>query len=160
MGFLDRFLKKKEAQITPVNREPIRVGPNYFVSGEKVIFDLNGLDYSFEKFYLQVMEKSDAADEGLFINVPEEAPMNLINIAAAAREEEGVELNREEILGANTAKLTLKLADELYEAVKDKVFACTDPIDVFDIEHEGKKLLRNLSHYAIVGWGCTTTRDL
>ena len=126
MGFLDKFLKKKEAQKTPVSTEPIRVGPGYFVSGDKVVFDLNGMDYSFEKFYLLIadagsgnlqsigLDGQEPIDEGLYINVPEEAPMNLINIAGASDEEEGVELDREEVLGADTAKLSLKLADRLF----------------------------------------------
>ena len=138
---------------------PIKPGTSYYVKGEDVVFQLNGLNYTFEKFYLQVLEGHEGADDGLYINVPEEAPMNLINISAAAEVEDGVELNTEEIMGADTAKLTLRLTEGLYRAVKDRVLACTDPIQVFDVEHEGKSL-KDFSHYQIVGWGCKTTTDV
>ena len=85
--------------------------------------------------------------------------MNLINISAAAEVEEGVELDTEEIMGADTARLTLRLKESLFEAVKERVLACANHKQVFELEQEGTKALKDFSNYLIVMWGCKTTLD-
>jgi len=144
------FWKRKAKKPEPP-KEPLRLGTNYFIKGSDVVFKLNDLDFTFEGFYLQITE------EGLHINILEEVPMNLINIAGAALVEEGVELEHKTIMEADTVKFTLKLTPELFEFAKEQLATITEPADVFDIEVQGKKHLRDFHYYFIVMWGTHQT---
>jgi len=50
MFFKRLFGKKSSSSSLPEasSKKPIRMGPLYFIKGEDVIFDLNGLDFTFQ----------------------------------------------------------------------------------------------------------------
>ena len=79
-----KFFKKES-----MNKKPIELGVNYFVDGKDVIFDLYGLNFTFEKFYVGVDESE------MRIMVNEEVLMNLINLLDSF--ESSGDVNRKEI---------------------------------------------------------------
>lgn len=118
--------------------EKLNPGTNYFVEGEDVVFDLNGLDFTFEGFYVQ------PTHEGMFIHVREEVPMNLMNISAATPLEEGMD---PKVLSRDIpVHFTLELKPEVLSGLRDDLFQCGDIKEIFDIEREGSKPLRIFSN--------------
>lgn len=134
------FGKKKKAKV--VTSEKLRPKVLYFVNGEDVVFKLNELDFTFESFYLVY------TDEWMRIIVREDAPMNLIMISEVAHEE--VEVDREDVLQADTVSFTLQLKDGDFVNVIDRLREVRDPVDAFDV---GGDRLKDLSKYSIVRWG-------
>jgi hypothetical protein len=130
--------------------EPIELGVSYFVKGEDVLFDLNGLDFTFGKFYAVVRERS------LRILVEEEAPMNLIHLLGAV--EDDVEVERKDVLDADTVKLELKLKSKIFNAMKQRILTSTDILDLFQLEDRGNHPLLDLSNYRLEKYG--TTKEL
>ena len=139
------FSKKKIPEA-----EPIEAGVNYFVNGEDIIFDLNGLDFTFEKFYVNLL------DNGMYLIVKDEAPMNLILIADTAIDEVGV--NRQQVLASDEVDMILRLDDALFGALKDKIMEVTDVKQIFEIEHKGFKFVKQLSNYFLEEYGTVERR--
>ncbi len=134
--------KKKAKGHKKIPGEKLRPRVNYFIDGEKVVFRLNGLDFTFESFYLAY------SDEWMRIFILEEAPMNLIMISDVAHEE--VEVDREEVINADTVSFTLQLKDEDFVNVIDRLREVTEPHEAFDV---GGDRLKDPSKYNIRRWG-------
>ncbi len=131
--------------------EPIRFDVNYFVKGKKVIFDLDGLDFTFEGFYVFITE------EALQIIVNEEVPMNLIFITQVVESE--VSLTPNELENADTVSFTLQLNAEVFDQLKEMIMAMKDIKEIFDLDpgQDGDKPLRKFSNYDIVKVGSKQT---
>ena len=125
----------------------IENGVNYFVKGSDVKFDLNGLDFTFEGFYVAV------TDESLFIMVKDEAPMNLINLLGAVKED--VEVNRKDVLEADTVKFRLRLFEDVFHSLKEIIIKVNDIKNVFEIQIEGKYFLKDFNNYWLEMYGTT-----
>ena len=135
---------------SPKESKPIELGVNYFVNGENVLFNLNSLDFTFEKFYVIVTADS------LKILVEDEVPMNLMNILGAVKDE--LDVDRKEILEADTVRFILKLNDETFAEVKSKLLKITEIADIFQLEVNGKLPLKNFKSYVLDLHG--TTKEL
>jgi hypothetical protein len=134
---MDLFRKKKKEPIP----KPIKIGVFYFVDGEDVVFDFNGLDFTFEKFYLMVN------DEGMYLIVKDEAPLNLINLLETVVDEVGV--RRKDVLDSDNVDFILKLDDALFKEVKDEILKQTEAKEIFEIQYKGHELLKVLTAYSI-----------
>jgi len=132
----DLFSRKKTRKT-----RPIEMGVNYFVKGKEVVFDLNGMDFTFGKFYLVVNEV------GMYLIVKDEAPLNLINLLETVVDEVGV--NRKQVRDSDEVDMILRLDDELFKKVKEEILRSTDPRNIFDIEYQGHRLLRVLTAYSL-----------
>jgi hypothetical protein len=115
------------------------------VKGNKVIFDLNGLDFTFEGFYVAV------TDEFLFIMVKDEAPMNLINLLGAVKED--VEVNRKDVLSADTVRFRLRLNEDIFQSLKESIVKINDIREAFEIQAEGQYLLKDFNNYLLEMYG-------
>jgi hypothetical protein len=127
--------------------EPIELGVNYFVKGKDVVFDLNGLDFTFGKFYAVVRERS------LMITVEEEVPMNLMHLLGAV--EDYIEVERKDVLDADTVNFVLKLKTKVFNALKQRILTSTDILDLFQLEDRGNHPLLDLSNYRLEKYGTT-----
>ena len=146
MGFFSRKKKEKEEA---ERYKPIERGPAYFVEGENVQFKLNGMPFTFNKFYLTL------TDEQLVFKVVEEAPMNLINIADTV--ELDIDLNRSEVMEADEVSLTLKLKPALFSELKEEIFMSPAPDTLFYMGHGGTEPLLDLSNWMLVQYGTSAT---
>jgi len=141
---LFKFFKKSSKE-----PKPIELGVNYFVNGENVIFNLNGLDFTFEKFYVVVTSDS------MKILVDDEVPMNLMNILGAVKDD--LDVNRREILEADTVRFILKLNDETFAKLKPELPKITEITDIFKLKVNGKLPLKNFKSYVLDLYG--TAKD-
>ncbi len=128
----------------------IRSNVNYFLNGEDVIFKLGELDFTFEKFYVYINE------EGLFIKVPEEAPMNLMNILDTVHDEVGV--NRRQVLDSDEVDMILQLDPDLYREMEPRIIGCAEPWEIFELDIKGFRFLKELEHYYLIEYGTTERR--
>ncbi|MGA1872161.1 MAG: hypothetical protein ACMUHY_00685 [Thermoplasmatota archaeon] len=135
------FGKNRESPV----KEPMKLNVYHFIKGEEVVFDFNGLDFTFEKFYLLVSE------DGMFLTVKDEAPMNLINLLDTVVDEVGVDRNQ--VMRSDEVDLVLRLDVNLFRKVKDEIRKKTDPRDVFETEYQGHKLLKVLTAYSLIEYG-------
>ncbi len=147
MPFPISFKGKKSIR---TSKKPIETNVNYFVNGSDVIFKLGELDFTFEKFYVLVNE------EGLFVKVPEEVPMNLMNILDTIHDE--VDVNRKNVLDSDVVDMILQLDPDLFRAFQTRILECTDVLDIFDLDMEGFQFLKELEHYYLIEYGTTTKR--
>jgi hypothetical protein len=122
----------------------IRKDVNYFINGEDVIFDFNGMDFTFEKFYLLVN------DSGMYLSVKDEAPMNLINLLETVVDKVGV--NRKDVLDADKVDIFLKLDDNLFKEMKEEVLNRENAKDIFRILYKDHELLKVLNAYSLEGY--------
>jgi hypothetical protein len=135
-----KFFKKESKK-----KIPIEMGVNYFVKGEDVIFDLNGLDFTFEKFYVKV------DDTGLGIMVDEEVPMNLINLLDTI--DSPLDVNRKEILDSDLVHFTLKVKDEVFSPLKSQILKVPDIKEIFEINLDNRPPLRSFNNYELESYG-------
>jgi hypothetical protein len=131
-------------------KRPIETGVDHFVNGSYVTFKLGELDHTFEKFYVLVNE------EGLFLKVPKEVPMNLMNILDTIHDEVGV--NRKNVLDSDVVDMILQLDPDLFTAFQARILECTDVLHIFDLDMEGYQFLKELEHYYLIEYGTTTKR--
>ncbi len=132
------------------SKKSIETHVNYFVNGSDVIFKLGELDFTFEKFYVLVNE------EGLFVKVPEEVPMNLMNILDTIHDE--VDVNRRNVLDSDVVDMVLQLDPDLFRAFQTRILEGIDILDIFDLDMEGFQFLKELEHYYLIEYGTTTKR--
>lgn len=146
LGLIGLFKSRKNKN---EEMERLRTGVLYFVNGSEVMFDLKGMDFTFEGFYLSFDK------DGLYLRVRSEAPMNLILIHDVVVDDIGVE--RKLVLDSDEVNFILALHAELFNRVKDNILELTDARDIFDLEIEGRKLLRLLESYRLIEYGTSTT---
>jgi len=146
MKFKNPF-KKKEIQPTLME-----TGVNYHVEGRKVLFDLNGLDFTFEGFYFRLTE------ENFTIDVKDEVPLNLVNVEGAARVEEGLEIEYKDLQDVDSVNFTLELKKDFFGALKDRMTGI--PVgELFELEMDGEKPLKKFTNYTMVRWGTHTVLE-
>jgi hypothetical protein len=140
------FSRKKKTEVV----EKIRPNVNYFVNGKDIVFDLNGSDFTFEGFYVNILE------DGMYLIVKDEAPMNLILILDVVIDEVGV--NRKQVLDSDEVDMILRLDDGLFREIKAEILEKTDVKDIFDIEYDNIKMMRYFSSYFIEEYGTVERR--
>ena len=128
----------------------LRSNVNYFVSGEDVVFKLGELDFTFENFYLYICE------EGFFLKVGEETPMNLLKILDTVHDEVGVD--RKLVIDSDVVDMMIQLDPDIYLALKKKIMNCRDPREVFDLDIEGFRFVKELEHYYLIEYGTRSAR--
>lgn len=128
----------------------IRKDVNYFVKRDEVTFKLGELDLTFEKFYVLIN------GEGLLLKIPKEVPMNLINILDTVHDEVGV--NRKHVLDSDDVDMVLQLDPDIFNALKERMLKCRVPKDIFDLDIEGFKFVKELEHYHLIEYGTTRKR--
>jgi hypothetical protein len=133
------FFKKRSNKET---KEGIELGVNYFVNGPDVVFDLNGLDFTFEKFYVNVNE------DNLTLIIPEEVPMNLINLLDSLKDD--LDADRSTIIEADIVSFNLELNNDVFTSIKSKIHNASDIKDLFNIEIGGKTPLKFFKNYELV----------
>jgi hypothetical protein len=132
------FFKKKPKK---EKKTGVEIGVQYFIDGSEVIFELEGLDFTFERLYVTINESE------MIIFVPEEPSMNLINILDTVANL--VEVDREDVLTADIVDITLKLKDVQFSLVKSKIFDVKEIKEIFDLEVDGKLPLRFFENYEL-----------
>lgn len=141
MPFWKREKKKKA--------KPIESGVNYYVSGDHVVFDLDGMNFTFEKFYVHF------TDEGLFININDEVPMNLTFISQVAVND--IDFQPSQAQDADSVQFVLQLKMDVFNELKGKIAEATDIKEIFEIEHYGTSPLKTFSNYLLISWGSRST---
>jgi hypothetical protein len=130
---------------------PLQKDINYFVEGEDVVFKLgNDLDFTFDRFYVFIN------NEGLFIKVPDEVPMNLINLLGTIQDE--VDVNRKQVLDSDEVDMILQLDPDLFREFEPRIMRCREPKDIFDLDLKGFTFLKELEHYYLIEYGTMTRR--
>ena len=119
------------------------------VAGDQVVFDLDGLQFTFEKFRVVV------DGQCLRLHVDQEGPMNLIFLVGVA--EPAVDANRREILNADSVRVVLRLKDSVFSRTRDSTPDGTDPRALFDLEVDGRLLLKLLANYEVESYGTTSS---
>jgi hypothetical protein len=127
----------------------IELDVNYFVDGKDVVFDLNGLDFTFEKFYVNVSE------DNVTLIIPEEVPMNLINLLDTIKDD--LDADRSTILEADIVNFNLELDNDIFAYVKSKIHNISDIKDLFKIEMEGKAPMKLFKNYELVRYDTSQT---
>lgn len=127
----------------------LKKGVNYQVGGD-VVFKLGKQDFTFEKFYVYISE------EGLFLKVPDEAPMNLINLLETVHDE--VHVNRKMVMDSDKVDFILQLDPDLFREFEPRIMNCEDPKEIFDLDLEGFTFLKELEHYYLIEYGTMTKR--
>jgi hypothetical protein len=139
------FFKKKSKKS---KKSGIELGAQYFVDGNDVVFDLNDLEFTFEKFYVKVGEND------LQIIIKDEVPMNLINILATVNI--NIDVNRKEILDSDIVHFTLKLNEIIYKIHKSQIFNLSDVKEVFNLSPDKEYPLRRFNNYYLESYGTKT----
>ena len=135
-----RFFKKRSRR-----SEPYQLGTRYLVSGKDAVFDLDGLDFTFENCHVVL------TDSGFRISMDEEAPMNLIHLLQIVQDSVGVE--RQEVLDADAVHFTLKLKDDLFSSLKGKPLTEPNVKRMFQFQLDQRTPLADLASYEIERYG-------
>ncbi len=146
MSFVNPFSKKGSKDCGSGDLEK---GVNYQIGGD-VVFKLGKLDFTFEKFYVYISQ------EGLFLKVPDEAPMNLINLLDTVHDE--VHVNRKMVIDSDKVDFILQLDPDLFREFEPRIMKCEDPRDIFELDLKGFKFLKELEHYYLIEYGTMTRR--
>jgi hypothetical protein len=146
MSFVNPFGKKGSSDSKPSRLEK---DVDYCVDGG-VVFRLGEGDFTFEKFYVHIN------DEGLFLKIAGEVPMNLINILETVHD--NVDVNRKMVLDSNKVDFILQLDPDLFREFEPRIIKCEDPRDIFELDLKGFTFLKELEHYYLIEYGTMTRR--
>jgi hypothetical protein len=131
--------------------EGIKLGVDYFIPGKDVVFDLNGLDFTFGKFDVTLTEDS------LKIKVEDEAPMNLIYLLDAVKST--IDVDRKEIINADSVRFVLNLKNGTFSQMKSGLLKLNQINDIFQLDVDGKFPLKLFINYELEMYGTTTEWD-
>jgi hypothetical protein len=140
------FFKKSKKE-----QKPIELGVNYFIKGESVVFKLNDLDFTFEKFYVTI------TNDSMKILVEDETPMNLMYLLDIVKDD--LEANRKDILEADTVRFILKLNYEVFSKLKHKIIEVIEILDIFGFKLNGELPLKDFKNYELELYGTSKKFD-